>query len=91
MVQEEAMAKPKPSKYIETKYSDKVTFMASRSPQINLLSYPPLLLACSDGSIYNICNIIKIPIFSIMILLIFVINHSQASFNLKFLISDCKA
>jgi hypothetical protein len=51
MVQEEAVAKPKPSKYIETKYSDKVTFMANRSPQIRLPSSPPPLLACSDGSI----------------------------------------
>ena len=40
MAQEEAVAKPKPSIYTETKYSDKVTFMASRSPQIRLLSYP---------------------------------------------------
>ena len=34
MVQEEAVVKPKPSIYIETKYSDKVTFTAAGSTQI---------------------------------------------------------
>jgi len=53
MVQEEAVAKPKPLIYMETKYGNKVTFMASRPPQIRLLSYPPPLLACSRGCKYD--------------------------------------